>query len=372
MRLRRSEAALVVAAGAAVVAAVVAVAGSTRWAVAVASLALALGLLGLARVGQLVLRELSALGAQQQRTTRTVRRLDEARKRTGPLIRRASRSSGRAARDAAALGKRLTAVEESLLHETRELRVVAGQNLARVDDVLRGARVDSHRFRTSLDTLPSDTLRLMRTTERLMPGTADFPGLGDWAITTSSLLAMLSDVATRTGPVTVVECGSGTSTLFLGLALQQRGDGSRVVALESDAAFAEETRGHLARAGVAEIATVVHAPLVEREHTPGDHRLWFDTSGLPDLDGIDLLFVDGPVGGSTHEARYPAYPFFADLLRDGATVVLDDTDRPDERSIVEKWASAEHAGRQATVHRRNVRSTMLRVRVVDEAGSADD
>lgn len=372
MKISRSEAVLAAAAAAAGVAAVIAAAGSVRWALAVACLALALGLVGLARTGQLVLRAVADLGAGQRRTARAVDRLDGSRKRINPLVRQTSRTSERTARDLAAVRKRLAEVAERQDRDVLELRTLAGQNLARVDDVLRGARLDSHRFRTSLDTLPSDTLRLLRATDRLMPGTADFPGLGDWAITTTSLLAMLADVAARPGPVTVVECGSGTSTLFLGLALQQRGDGSRVVALESDADFAEETRGHLARAGVAGIATVVHAPLVEREITPGDTRLWFDTSALPEVGTIDLLFVDGPVGGTSHEARFPAYPFFADRLSDGATVVLDDTDRPDERSIVAQWTDGVHGGRRAVVHRRNVRSTLMRVEVVDEAGSAGD
>jgi hypothetical protein len=204
-------------------------------------------------------------------------------------------------------------------------------------------------------------VRLARTSERLVPSGEDFPGLGGWAVTTSTLLGMLAEVYRSTAPVTVLECGSGSSTLFFALALAQSESGGRVVALESDPGFAEQTRGHLRRLGVDHLALVVDAPLVSQEIPGGDERLWFDLTDLPDIGPVHVLFVDGPVGATSVEARYPAFPCLADRLAGGGLVVLDDTDRPHEKSIQERWTNEEHAGRRLRVERTDVRATYFRV-----------
>lgn len=238
-----------------------------------------------------------------------------------------------------------------LLRELR--RVMAAQDE-------RSAR-DAHRFRTSLDTLPSDTLRLMRVADMLAPGTPALPGLGDWAITPGALLTVIDDVYARSGPVTILECGSGSSTVFFALALAERGQGGMVVSLESDAGFAEETRRHLRCHHVQDIATVVDAPLIDQVLATGEKRLWYDLAGLPEFGKIDVLFVDGPVGGSSYQARYPAYPVFRQRLSSGALIVLDDTDRPQEQEILERWRTEATDGTPFAVERTNVRSTFLRM-----------
>lgn len=265
-----------------------------------------------------------------------------------------SRSALQSARKAARTSDRL---ERRVKRVTRQLGDVRRSTVAQSEQAAR----DAHRFRTSLDTLPSDTLRLSRVAERLVPGTSSLPGLGDWAITPSTLLAVIDDIYARPGPVTILECGSGSSTLFFALALAERGHGGLVVSLESDAAFAEETRTHLRSHGVDGIATVVDAPLVNQVLESGEERLWYDLSGLPELGKIDILFVDGPVGGTSRQARYPAYPVFASRLSSGALLVLDDTDRPDEKQILRRWRTETTDGTGLSVERRNVRSTLLRV-----------
>ena len=56
-------------------------------------------------------------------------------------------------------------------------------------------------------------------------------------------------------------------------------------------------------------------------------------------DVIDLLVVDGPPAfavGFAH-ARYPALPVLRDRLAPGATVVLDDVERPGEQEVLRRW-----------------------------------
>ena len=52
---------------------------------------------------------------------------------------------------------------------------------------------------------------------------------------------------------------------------------------------------------------------------------------------IDLLVVDGPPGLLRPQARYPALPVLRERLSPGASILLDDTHRADEREIVRRW-----------------------------------
>lgn len=357
MQLRRSEALALVGALLGPVAGVVALVAGTRAGLVV--LGVAVGLLG-AGLTLMVRHVLGALARVEQGQRRLARRTD----RSVTVSRRALRK----ARLGIRLTRRATRVVDQVVDTTKQVTATQAQGLALLGEGRRATdriesrlQTDHHRFRTSLDTLPSDVLRLQRFSDLLAPDATGLPGLGDWAVTTGTLLAMLDEVYSRPGPVTIVECGSGSSTLFLALALRDRGLGGRVVALESDAAFAEETREHLRRHGVDDLATVVDAPLADRDLPGRPTRPWFDISGLPDLASIDLLFVDGPVGGSTFEARYPAYPVLGNLLTPGALVVLDDTDRPHETAIIAQWLDLSVAGRTLSVERTNVRTTFFRV-----------
>jgi hypothetical protein len=137
---------------------------------------------------------------------------------------------------------------------------------------------------------------------------------------------------------TIVETGSGVSTLVIALALQRRASGGHGWALEHDASYAERTRALLEHYGCGEFVTVVHAPLVPVT-VDGASYPFYDVERLP-VSGIDLLFIDGPPATSNPRARFPALHVFRPLLDPSAVIVLDDADRPDERGIVEEWVGA--------------------------------
>jgi predicted O-methyltransferase YrrM len=147
----------------------------------------------------------------------------------------------------------------------------------------------------------------------------------------------------------IVECGSGVSTIVLARLLRARGAGS-VVALEHDGAWAARVGDLLRREGLHPFARVVHAPL------EGDPP-WYSSAAVDELPGeVDLLIVDGPpafVAGEEHR-RAPALERFDARLVAGATVVLDDLDRPGERAVVAGWEAA----------------TPWRFRIEDSAGVA--
>ena len=360
------DALLIAAATALVLGAVLGLAVSTELGTAAGAIGLALALVGLMLAHRSLQTRLDGhralLTLQQERLESNSRRLRRHGRRLGGMASDLRASSQTVVRNLEVSGRIAQDTGDLASLRTRTHQLVAETHQAVQRNVHQMAR-DSLRVRTSLDTMPSDIVRLMRTADLLAPATPRLPGLGDWSVTPSTLLTMLDEVYQRRGPVTVLECGSGSSTLFFALALRDRGLGGQVVALESDPAFAEETRQRLRAHGVQDLASVVDAPLVDVA-VPGEDRplRWFDLGGLTDdLPQIDLLFVDGPVGSSSVEARYPGYPMFADRLAPGALLVLDDTDRPDERAILQRWLEFGPPDRRPRQVGTNVRSTFLRL-----------
>lgn len=274
------------------------------------------------------------------------------------------RSSQRqTAKDAAWIRRQLADDGRVVLNLRTLNERIAGEG-RRTSEQMRGefARVvrEVERANRALQGLPGTTVELGRKYrqlvrhDRLMPA-AD----GGWALTARTLVWLLDQVAS--GDVSrILECGSGTSTVWLATALEERGDG-HVFALESDPAFAEETRSVLARFGLSHRADVIDAPLVDSVVNGREPRPWYDLSGLPaSATDIDLLFVDGPPGALAPEVRYAAFPLLAARLAENAVVVLDDTIRPDEANIVDAWLVEEHAGRRLERIGSVDRSTALR------------
>ncbi|RCV52648.1 methyltransferase [Marinitenerispora sediminis] len=169
------------------------------------------------------------------------------------------------------------------------------------------------------------------------------PALRGWAASPDVLCLLVEKIRERR-PGLVVECGSGASSVWLGHALRRVGEG-RLVALEHDERYAELSRDLVAAHGLADLVEVRYAPLRpwpparddaqaadERERQP-----WYDLDAIADLTGIDLLFVDGPPGGTAPLARYPAGPVLLPRCSPRAVVLLDDTIRKAEQETSDRW-----------------------------------
>lgn len=154
-----------------------------------------------------------------------------------------------------------------------------------------------------------------------------------WAAS-PDFLSVLARHALDHRPRIIVECGSGVSTVVLARCMQLNGAG-RVVALDHDAHYAEETRRNLERHGLSEWAEIIHAPLQKRARG-ADEWNWYDLRNFPDV-RIDMLVVDGPPMPLGKMIRYPAGPVLFPRLSSTAAVFLDDAGREDERRIVERW-----------------------------------
>lgn len=215
----------------------------------------------------------------------------------------------------------------------------------------------------SVQRVPSASVELGRVYDSLVDHGRPMPELGNWAMSPRALVWFVDRIST-TPVTTIVECGSGSSTVWFATAFERRGGPGRVVSLESSAEYAEETRARVAALGLSHRAEVIHAPLVETTVPGRDPHPWYDLSTLPgDLDTIDILFVDGPVGAIAPQVRYPGYPLLADRLTTDSIVVLDDTGRPDEQGIIDGWLQERPFGRRIAVSERLDKSTVFSVEI---------
>ncbi|MCX4830215.1 class I SAM-dependent methyltransferase [Streptomyces sp. NBC_01016] len=216
-------------------------------------------------------------------------------------------------------------------------------------------------IRKQLEHQPYVVAELMRRYNHLIDGDMPMPVLGaNWAAIAPTILFIVDEVMGRSARRTMLECGSGASTLWTAAALRKCGEG-HVTSVEHDREFAEVTRQRLVDHGLESWATVVDAPLVDTEVPGLGTQPWYDLSGLGDIADVDLLFIDGPPRPTAPLARYPAVPQLLPRLAKGALVVLDDTNRKVERDITKMWASDGAFDRRVTFVKDVARSTVLQL-----------
>lgn len=132
----------------------------------------------------------------------------------------------------------------------------------------------------------------------------------------------------------VVELGSGASTVWMALAAKQSNRGIRIISLEHSEDWAEQARRSIRANRVEEHVELRVADLQERASHQGP---WYDVASIQDISDVAVLFIDGPPGSGSKEARMPSLEFFASRMAPNCVVVVDDTDRADEKKLADAW-----------------------------------
>jgi len=171
------------------------------------------------------------------------------------------------------------------------------------------------------------------------------PMMRGWAASPDFLNVMAARILERT-PRTIVECGSGTSSLVSGYLLEklqaEHGPGGKLYSFEHEAGYAKQSRAQLEQHGLAGFVEVLDAPLVKHE-IDGKSWLWYDLAPLPDSVVIDVLVIDGPPSVTQAHARYPALPLLAPFLSEHAVIILDDYIRAEDKEVVARWMERDPA-----------------------------
>lgn len=141
----------------------------------------------------------------------------------------------------------------------------------------------------------------------------------------------LEEVAARgletRGPV--LECGSGLTSVLLGLTAGRRG--FETWSLEHYTEWRERVASALAR-GRVERVRVCDAPL--RSYDGFD---WYDPPLASMPEAFALVVCDGPPG-MTKGGRYGLLPVMRERLGAGAIILLDDAEREGEADVLGRWS----------------------------------
>jgi hypothetical protein len=172
---------------------------------------------------------------------------------------------------------------------------------------------------------------------RLLDGKIDLPPTRRWAVSPDFLRHVAENIR-RHAPQTIVECGSGTSTVVMAHLLKALGRDGHIYAIENHVPTIDAVRAQLQRHDLERFVTLVVAPLAERRY-PGIETAfhWYDLGADAVPAAIDLLIVDGPFSMVNELARYPAGPELLRRLSRDAHVFVDDTERTEERQMLRLW-----------------------------------
>jgi len=145
-------------------------------------------------------------------------------------------------------------------------------------------------------------------------------------------LDYLEEVARQAASVSgpILECGSGLTTVLMGLLAGRRG--VETWSLEHFPDWRTRVMSTVARFQIPNVHICL-SPL--REY--GEFDWYF--APLEQMPGeFDLVICDGPPG-NTKGGRYGLWPVIGDRLSSRAVILLDDADRPGEAEVLQRWAT---------------------------------
>lgn len=147
-------------------------------------------------------------------------------------------------------------------------------------------------------------------------------------------LKVVADHCFTHQPKVIVEASSGVSSMVISEVLLHQSSPARHVALEHMIQYVGESSSKINNPN----SEIAYSPLTD--YTIGGKTWkWYDMTALADISEIDLLVVDGPPENIQSLARFPALPLLWDKLSAHATIILDDTNRPDEQAIIRQWTA---------------------------------
>jgi hypothetical protein len=147
-----------------------------------------------------------------------------------------------------------------------------------------------------------------------------------WSAQDEYLRQCITHALAASGPT--LECGSGLSTLLLGVAAARRGH--QHFALEHMPAWGDKVSAAALRHRIHAVL-VCDAPLKSYAGF-----VWYDVSALSLPPAFSMVVCDGPPA-DTPGGRYGLVPVMRESLPTGCVILLDDAEREHERTIARRW-----------------------------------
>jgi len=160
-----------------------------------------------------------------------------------------------------------------------------------------------------------------------------------WAASPDFLLEVMREIlASGKKSPTIVELGSGVSTVVLGYLLENFFPQGRLITLEHEYDFFMDTKEQLSLHSLKSV-NLIFAPFSYYRIGNESFR-FYDVSLLEKVlkeRKIDFLIVNGPPESTQKLARYPALPLLREHLSDDFVLFLDDAKREDEKETALRW-----------------------------------
>jgi predicted O-methyltransferase YrrM len=157
-----------------------------------------------------------------------------------------------------------------------------------------------------------------------------------WTIDGDLLKIIIDEIySINKNNITILELGSGLSTIFLSYILKKLNKG-KLYSIEHDELFYKKTKNLLELNDLNDICNLIYSPL-EEIYINGKKWIWYNTKFINNIDNLDILIIDGPPGYIQEMSRFPALPMLINKLNNNSIVFFDDASREDEKNIIEKW-----------------------------------
>lgn len=260
-----------------------------------------------------------------------IRRLDS---KVRGIIHESTMQQAVAARNLADATRSLRTAADDIATHLQDVQTSRGED--RVELLMRLSRTEQHisEIRTDLVQAQDVRAKLEAYTDlrALIAPRAPLPRRGGWAVDVDVLHAVAELVSERR-PELIVECGSGSSSVWLGYIVEQSATG-RVLSLEHDEHQLQISRNLVRSHHLDGAVEIRHAPLAPWRDEEGSYH-WYTPTAVEDLKGIGLLVVGGPPAAMGRHARYPAVPALLPRCTSDVVVVVE-TNSDDDKTV-ERW-----------------------------------
>jgi predicted O-methyltransferase YrrM len=176
-----------------------------------------------------------------------------------------------------------------------------------------------------------DQIAGLQQIQNAMVGRPILRRLRGWAISPDAMALVLADLQEYDAP-TVIEFGSGQSTIILASALKHRG--GCLISVEHDADYSAVIQKQLDACGLGGVVVAHYMPLVPVIDPQEKGARSYDLQTLPSRK-IDIALIDGPPGiicGA--ETRLVPLRWCVRNLAPKGSIFLDDSNRPSEQQCL--------------------------------------
>lgn len=164
----------------------------------------------------------------------------------------------------------------------------------------------------------------------------DYPIFYDgWSID-SHLARFLVEYITVHKPKSILEFGSGTSTIVIAKIIQKLNYSAVHISIDHDKTYIEKTK-LIASLNKLTNISFNYAPLQKIIISGQEYMFYHGIKEILGDNRPDLVLIDGPPGQTCKHARFPALPLIYEAIENNATIILDDYIRDDEKEIVTMW-----------------------------------